>query len=395
MRHLSYILTASILILSISFLACQSPNDISGKLISDKGENITLYLIKPESLWDVSASYYGEIIDSAVVKANGSFEFKQLPDTEEPILLEIAMKISGKPATYLESEKIDQANYIPIVWQCGEAIEINANASEFQRSFSIEDPSEINQQILELRDVRQYAYDIYLNGKSWDIEDGEQLMDQEHSLLQYQNSLIDFADHSSHFLPSMLALRWVSPEMNYERIPEFLVRQSEKWIKLRGDHEWAHQLASESFPDDLPVLVGDEFPNAILPLISHDTIALHNHLGEKLTIIDLWASWCAPCRLENRNALVPIWDEYHSEGLQIIAYGLESDHSAWLSATERDGANRWIQASDLQGDDAALLKQIRVSTIPANYILDENGIILAKNVHGEALMDTVKYFINR
>ncbi|HKK12732.1 MAG TPA: hypothetical protein VJ945_07860, partial [Flavobacteriaceae bacterium] len=76
--------------------------------------------------------------------------------------------------------------------------------------------------------------------------------------------------------------------------------------------------------------------------------------------------------------------------LQIIAYGLESDASAWSTAAERDGANRWLQASDLQGDDAPFLKKIRVRTIPANFILDDKGVVIAKNVHGEALEDLVK-----
>ncbi|MDX1604159.1 MAG: TlpA disulfide reductase family protein, partial [Salinimicrobium sediminis] len=104
-----------------------------------------------------------------------------------------------------------------------------------------------------------------------------------------------------------------------------------------------------------------------------------------LTIIDLWASWCAPCRKENREVLVPLWNEYHDRGLQIIAYDLESDESIWKAAAERDGADKWIQASDLQGDDAPFLKRIRIRVIPANFILNEKGVVIAKNLHGEAL----------
>jgi len=109
----------------------------------------------------------------------------------------------------------------------------------------------------------------------------------------------------------------------------------------------------------------------------------------------LWASWCAPCRKENREVLVPIWNEYHDQGLQIVAYGLESDESAWRAALERDGANRWNHASDLQGDDAPFLKKIRVRTIPANFILDDKGVVMAKNVHGKALMDLVKSYMKK
>lgn len=138
------------------------------------------------------------------------------------------------------------------------------------------------------------------------------------------------------------------------------------------------------------MLVGDEFPDFNFPTLTRDTISLRDLLGSKLTIIDLWASWCAPCRMENRNVLVPIWDEYHNKGLQIIAYGLESDEAVWRAAAKSDGADRWFQASDLQGDFAPFLKEIRIRTIPANFILDNKGVVVAKNVHGSALTDLVK-----
>ena len=92
---------------------------------------------------------------------------------------------------------------------------------------------------------------------------------------------------------------------------------------------------------------------------------------------------------------MPLWNEYHDKGLQIIAYGLESDESTWRAAAARDGANRWFQASDLQGDDTPFLKKIRVHTIPANFILDDKGVVMAKNVFGKSLMDWVKRYMEK
>ena len=196
-------------------------------------------------------------------------------------------------------------------------------------------------------------------------------------------------------MPALVALRWVSPENNFERVPEFLVSQCNKWQEKQPEHPWVKELCKQCDPSNLPVLLGDVFPNLQLPMLTKDTLALNDLLGKKLTIIDLWASWCAPCRIENRKVLVPIWDAYHDQGLQIVAYGLESDVSTWKTAVEKDGANRWLHASDLQGDDAAFLKKIRVHTIPANFILDDKGVVIAKNIHGKALMDFVKTFMEK
>ena len=383
----------SLFVITLTLIACHSPAPISGKLEGTEKKDIKIYLIEPESLRNVAASYFGEVIDSAIVDSEGSFEFRNLPKTKEPVLFELAVQQPGKTPGYLETDDPDKSNYMPIIWQYGEPLRTTAKLEEFQKSFSIEDPSEANRALLALRDIKEKAYRTYLAGKHWQVEDGTQLMEKEKALLQYQTKLIRFANTTKHLIPSLVALRWVSPENDYERVPEFLVTQCDKWKKKQPDHPWVIQLCKESDPSNLPVLIGDTFPDLKLPMLTKDTLSLKEQLGNKLTIVDLWASWCAPCRKENREILVPIWNEYHDRGLQIIAYGLESNESSWRAAAERDGANQWLQASDLQGDDAAFLKKIRVQTIPANFILDNNGVVIAKNIHGEALLNLVKHYM--
>ena len=382
------------ILLTLSLIACQSPATISGKLDGIENEAIKIYLIQPETLWEVGASYFGKVIDSAIVNSDGTFKFHNLPKTKEPVLLELAVQLSGNFPNYLQTDNQIKSNYMPIVWQLGEPIQITAKVDAFQKSFTIKTPSEINKNLLDLRDINQRAYQTYLEGKHWQLENGNQLLEKEHAILQYQTALIKFADSTQHFLPALVALRWVSPINNYERVPEFLVRQCDNWKKEQPNHPWLKQLCKQSEPSNLPVLVGDVFPNLKFPMITKDTLFIKDQLGKKLTIIDLWASWCGPCRKENRDILVPIWEDYHDQGLQIIAYGLESDAATWKAAVTHDGANRWLQASDLLGDDTPFLKKIRVQTIPANFILDDKGVVLAKNVHGNALIDWVESYMH-
>ena len=387
--------TTVLCLMVLTFTACQSPAFISGKLEGKVKSDLRVYLIEPGTLREVAASYYGKVIDSAYVNSDGSFEFHNLPTTTEPVLIEIALQLSGKASNYLQTDDPSKSNYMPILWQSGKNIHITAKINEFQKSFSIEHPSASNKALLNLRDISIKAYQTYLAGEHWQVEEGGQLLEMEHAILQYQTKLIQFADSTKYLVPALVAIRWVSPENDFERLPEFLVSQCHKWNKIQPDHPWVKQLCKESDPINLPVLVGDVFPNLKFPAISKDTLTLKELLGDKLTIIDLWASWCAPCRMENREVLVPIWDEYHNQGLQIVAYGLESDESSWREAVQRDGASSWFHGSDLKGDDAPILKKIRIQTIPANFILNDKGVVLAKNVHGKALKDWVKNYMHK
>jgi len=390
MRTTTLKITIGLILLTLTLISCHAPSYISGQLEGTAKNGIKIYLIEPETLREVAATYLGKVIDSAITDTNGNFAFHNTPKTTEPVLLELAVQPSGKASNYLQTDDPLKSNYMPILWQPGELLQISAKFDEFQKSFSIEQPSEVNKALLDLRDINEKAYQTYLAGKHWQVEEGSELLEKERSILQYQTALIKFADSTAYLIPALVALRWVSPENDYERVPEFLVSQCSKWKQKQPGHPWVKQLCKASDASNLPVLVGDTFPNLKLPMITKDTLFIKDQLGSKLTIIDLWASWCAPCRKENREILVPLWDVYHNQGLQIIAYGLESDASAWSTAAERDGANRWLQASDLQGDDAPFLKKIRVRTIPANFILDDKGVVIAKNVHGEALEDLVK-----
>lgn len=378
---------------SLLLSACHAPAYISGKLEGVEKEDQKIYLIEPQALKEVAASYFGKIIDSALINADGSFEFRNTPKTKKPILLELALQQPGKAPNYFQTNNPLNSNYMPVLWQFGTSIQITAKFDAFQKSFSIDAPSEVNQDLLNLRDVNQEAYKTYLAEKEWELEEGSELMEKEHSVLQYKKELIQFSSSAKNLIPALVALRWVSPDNYYERVPEFLVSLCNKWSIEQPEHPWVKQLCRENTPAKLPVLVGDVFPNLKVPMQSKDTLILKDHLGSKLTIIDLWASWCGPCRKENRNVLVPIWDEYHNQGVQIIAYGLESDADTWKESIDRDGANRWLHASDLKGDEADFLKQIRIQTIPANFILDEKGVVVAKNIHGKLLKALVKNYV--
>lgn len=127
--------------------------------------------------------------------------------------------------------------------------------------------------------------------------------------------------------------------------------------------------------------VGSKAPNFSAPTPSGEKLALNDVLG-KVTIVDFWAGWCKPCRAENPN-LVNIYNKYNSKGLSILGVSLDKSADEWKKAIEDDKLV-WHQVSNVQYFDE-IAKLYNVNAIPSSFILDEKGVIVAKNLRGEAL----------
>lgn len=111
-------------------------------------------------------------------------------------------------------------------------------------------------------------------------------------------------------------------------------------------------------------------------------VSLKESLG-KVTIVDFWASWCGPCRKENPN-VVAIYKELHSKGLNIVGVSLDKEAAAWKEAIAKDGLT-WTQVSNLKFWDEPIAAQYGVQSIPATFILDATGKVVAQDLRGPEL----------
>lgn len=118
-------------------------------------------------------------------------------------------------------------------------------------------------------------------------------------------------------------------------------------------------------------------------------LSLEQAMG-KYTLIDFWASWCKPCRMENPN-VVRAYNKYHERGLNIISVSLDrqGQKDRWLKAIEDDNMD-WYHVSNLQFWQEPIARAYGVRSIPQTFLLDENGIVIAKNLRGQALVNTLE-----
>ncbi len=135
--------------------------------------------------------------------------------------------------------------------------------------------------------------------------------------------------------------------------------------------------------------VGAEAPKFSGPTPEGETLALEDAMG-KLTLIDFWASWCKPCRLENPN-IVNVYEDYKDKGFAVIGVSLDKPNKkdAWIKAIEQDNLN-WNHVSNLEFWQEPIARKYGVRSIPAAFLIDEDGVIVAKDLRGPALRKKVE-----
>lgn len=138
---------------------------------------------------------------------------------------------------------------------------------------------------------------------------------------------------------------------------------------------------------------GREAPDIALPDTAGKIRKLSDLRG-KVVLLDFWASWCRPCRMENPN-VVKLYQAYHDKGFEIYSVSLDQKREDWLRAISTDGLMWPNHVSDLRGWSSQGGAIYGIKSIPATVLIDRDGRVVARNLRGKELSAKVHELLEK
>ena len=208
-------------------------------------------------------------------------------------------------------------------------------------------------------------------------------------ILQQRENLKRFIDENPNLFINLITLQQLGDVAEYYNYYE---KVSINLDSLYPNNFWINDV-KEKVKSERNTAIGAQAPNFKINDSKGKPFEL-NTLKGSYVLLDFWASWCAPCRRENP-MIVDLYNTYHPMGLEIVGISLDDttktiDAKAdWLKAINQDGL-KWKQVSQLKGFESSVCLDYGITSIPSTFLLDENGVIIARNLRGTILANKLK-----
>ena len=311
-----------------------------------------------------------QVVDSAFLNENNEFKFHRVsPDPNFYTLL------------------VGEKNFL-VIAKNGDQLEFETNLTDTTNTYKIDGSAESEK----IRDFNKISNDYGKVYQEIQADYNRMISEKPNAKDSIYNSLMPkFQENMDAF--SREALKF--GEENKDNLAGFYAvgtidqqRYEQELIKFAEDikDKFPKNKAVESFVNKMmeikPVSVGQPAPQFELPTPDGKMVKLSDLKG-KYVLLDFWASWCAPCRQENPN-VVKQHNRFKDKGFTVLGVSLDKSKEPWVKAIKDDRLN-WTQVSELKEWDGKVSAQYKVEGIPASFILDPSGKIVAKNLRGVEL----------
>ncbi len=294
---------------------------------------------------------------------------------------------SGKEQS-IYSLRSDRSPYpFALVINDAKKINVKADPSNTMDPYSVSG-SPASQGIIDFdRNISRRAQDIYLLTKDIDslqrMETPDSLLTEpfnryDQQVQELKNYALDFIDKSSSPVLALYAVGSFQRLSEQLRIKGFNENEVLSIVDKLAEKFKEHTSLAELREGLKPKTA----PDFSLPDTSGNVVALSSFRG-RYVLVDFWASWCAPCRMENPN-IVSAYKKFNDKNFTILGVSLDKTKDAWLKAIRSDSLT-WTHVSDLKFWNSAAAALFKVNSIPYNVLLDPQGNIIAENLHGDAL----------
>lgn len=210
------------------------------------------------------------------------------------------------------------------------------------------------------------------------------LQDSLQALNEYYNDQLKDYIQKEH--GSLTALMLLEEYFQIEPNMDFYEGQMKLLQENSGKH-WQVKELEKTYFNIKKVSTGSRAPDFLLPDPDGGIVKLSDFHGKYL-FLDFWASWCQPCRMENPQ-FVKVYDRFKGTQFEILGVSFDKKKENWLKAIEKDGLE-WIHVSDLLYFDSEMIDLYNITSVPTTFLLDPDGVIIAKNIHADELEEILE-----
>jgi peroxiredoxin len=357
---------------AVTILACQTKADDRKEALAKEGFTLTGKVKNPQTgkvILSVLGKQGFQPVDSAAVGKDNTFAFKG--STPEPRFY------------MLNFYDLQQ---VLVILSNNDKITVDVDGNNPNGAFTLKGSKEVEQleKVLKVQQNFQaksagLQADFQKAAMKKDDKAKESIQGKFFAMQKEQNEeLKKLITQGGPTLASWFATNALNPEEEYA----FLAPLAPQFEKAFPNSEYIKDFSAKVAQYKNAVQVGSQAPDINLSSPEGKSVSLSSLRG-KYVLIDFWASWCGPCRQENPN-VVKMYNKFKGKNFEIYGVSLDREKEKWTQAIAQDGLS-WVHVSDLKFWQSAGAEAYGVRSIPATFLLDPNGKVIAKNLRGQAL----------